>query len=102
MDKQHYSWWNYIKEIVRRYPERADGASSGVRYREREAVLASIISTKRMKNGEERLEVIKLMHWDKTHTLEGAALSIPCDRATAARWQRSFFEEVARNRGLLD
>lgn len=102
MKKKYYAWWNYIKEIVQLYPERVCEQLYGVSYWEREAVLAAVTQTERMEGGGARLKIIKMVHWDKTHTLEGAAMSIPCDRATAARWQRRFFEEVARNRGLLD
>lgn len=66
------------------------------------SVKKAIDSTERMGNGLARLNVIRMVHWDRTHTLEGAALMIPCSRRTAAYWQREFFEEVAKNRGLLD
>ena len=100
--KQHYSWWSYIKEIVRDYPEAFALPTSGVAAREVDAVSDAVYATERMDGGEARLKMIRMVHWDRTHTLAGAALEIPCDRATAARWQRKFFEEVARNRGLLD
>lgn len=66
------------------------------------AVDGAIESTEKMKDGLGRMKIIQMVHWGRKHTLEGAALSIPCDRATAARWQKRFFEEVARNRGLMD
>lgn len=100
--KRHYSWWPYIKEIVRQYPERECKILSGVPSYEKDAVAHAISLTERIESGDERIKVIEMVHWDKTHTLEGAALEIPCSRRTAAYWQREFFEEVARNRGLLD
>lgn len=100
--KQHYSWWSYIKEIIREYPDMRTASTSGVTAREVDAVSDAVYATERMDGGEAQLKVIRMVHWDRTHTLAGAALEIPCDRATAARWQRNFFEEVARNRGLLD
>lgn len=100
--KQHYSWWGYIKEIIREYPEAFALPASGVAAREVDAVSNAVYATERMDCGEARLKVIRMVHWDRTHTLAGAALEIPCSERTAARWQRNFFEEVARNRGLLD
>lgn len=100
--KNHYSWWRYIKEIIWLYPERMSKPLPGVACLERDAVTSAIASTEHLKNGVDRMKIIKMVHWDRTHTLEGAAMEIPCDRATAARWQRKFFEDVARNRGLLD
>lgn len=102
MNKQHYPWWGYIKAIIRAYPSRMGIDLSGIAKREFEAVQAAVEATERMDGGQSRLKVIRLVHWDRTHQMEGAALAIPCDRATAARWQRRFFEEVARNRDLLD
>lgn len=100
--KQHYSWWPYIREIVREYPEQANPLPPGVAVRNWESVHCAVRSTERMTDGQDRLKLVRLLHWDKTHTLEGAALVIPCSRRTAAYWQREFFEMVARNRDLLD
>ncbi len=104
--KRHYPWWGYVKYIVRKYPEwdkiPLHEEMSRVESKGWSAVRGAINHTERMDDGPLRLKVIQAMHWDRTLTLEGAALSIPCSRATAARWQREFFEEVARNLGLLD
>lgn len=100
--KNHYAWWAYIKAIVQAYPARQDVNLRGVALREYEAVRDAVDATERMTDAVSRMSVIRLVHFERTHTLEGAALTIPCDRATAARWQRRFFEEVARNRNLLD
>lgn len=97
-----YSWWPYVRDIIRAYPARKSEDTTGVSKQEFESVQAAIEATERMDGGEVRLKVIRMVYWDGTHTLNGAALEIPCDRSTAARWQRKFFEDVARNRGLLD
>lgn len=103
MRKQHYSWWGYVRSIVREYKTCSDRETlSGVALKNSTAVFDAIIDTERMEGGENRLKVIRLLHWDKTHTLDGAASMIPCARSTVGKWQREFFEEVARNRGLLD
>lgn len=100
--KNHYSWWAYIKAIVREYPARQDVNLHGVALREYEAVRDAVDTTERMTDAVSRMSVIRLVHFERTHTLEGAALRIPCSRSLAAKWQRDFFEEVARNCGLLD
>lgn len=103
MRKQHYSWWGYVRSIVREYKTCSDRETlSGVALQNSTAVFDAIIDTERMEGGENRLKVIRLLHWDKTHTVDGAAGMIPCARSTVGKWQREFFEEVARNRGLLD
>lgn len=70
--------------------------------REYEAVRRAVETTKRYRNGEERLKVIRLVLWDRSHTLEGAALMVPCGTATAWRWHGEFVRLVASNYGLLD
>lgn len=102
MKKQHYKWWGYIKAIIQEYPRSRSSELSGVELREHEAVKKAVVETMKMDGGSNRLKVIGMVHWERTRTLEGAALAIPCGAATAARWQRRFFEEVARNRDLLD
>ncbi len=99
-----YSWWGHIKAIIRAYPARQGKELSGVALRDQMAVQGAIEATRHMDGGEARMKVIRLLHWSVpiTLNLNGVALAVKCDRATAARWQRKFFEEVARNRDLLD
>lgn len=102
---KRYPWWGYVRYMVRSYPEWLETPLGNVFSTQRkgfDAVQEAIDKTERMENGVARLKIIQMVHWNRTRTLEGAALSIPCGRATAARWQREFFEEVARNRGLMD
>lgn len=102
MSKLHYPWWGYVKSIVRDYATQCMEDLTGVAVTNYEAVLEAVTATERMTDGQNRLKVIQMVHWDRTHTIEGASRVIPCGSATAIRWQRAFFEEVARNRGLLD
>lgn len=102
MIKPHYPWWSYIKSIIRAYPDREEKELVGVAKREYEAVQAAIEATERMESAAVRLKIIQFAHFDRTHTLEGAALMVPCSRSWAAKLQRDFFKEVARNRDLLD
>lgn len=102
MSKQRYDWWGYVKSLIRKYPENRSSELSGVALRNHEAVKKAVDDTIKMDGGADRLKVINMVHWERTRTLDGAALAVPCDGRTAYRWQRSFFEEVARNRGLLD
>lgn len=70
--------------------------------REYEAVRRAIQQTRRYPNGRDRLRVIRLVLWDRSHTLEGAALMVPCSERTARRWHAEFIKAVAKNYGLLD
>lgn len=70
--------------------------------REYEAVARAIAMTERYSNGRDRLELIRLVLWDRSHTLEGAALYIPCGIATAKRWHGEFIRLVASCFGLMD
>lgn len=72
------------------------------RQREYEAVRRAIEVTERYANGRDRLAVIQLVLWDKSHTLAGAALMVPCSEVTAWRWHGEFIRLVAKNYGLLD
>lgn len=98
--KRNTSWWRKVKAIIRAYPGQTGKDLSCEEMMNYKAVKAAIEATQSMENGEARMKVIRLVHLKRTHTLEGAALAAQCSRATAARWQRRFFEEVARNMGL--
>lgn len=72
------------------------------RQREYEAVRRAIAMTQQYRNGADRLKVIRLVLWDASHTLEGAAQMVPCGVATAKRWHGEFIMMTASYYGLLD
>lgn len=74
----------------------------GTRQREYEAVRRAIAVTALYPNGQSRLKVIRLVLWDRSRTLEGAALAVPCSIATAKRWHGDFIRLVGKMYGLLD
>jgi len=70
--------------------------------REYEAVRRAMATTERYSNGLDRLKVIRLVLWDNTHTMQGAALMIPCHYKTATEWHGEFIRLVASYYGLMD
>ena len=72
------------------------------RQREYEAVRQAIEATERMAASRDRLKIIDLVFWKRSHTLEGAALTIPCSYMTARRYHSEFIMTVASMYGLLD
>ena len=96
MSRPRYDWWGYVKGMLRRYQ------TGAVTERERQAVDKAIQETLSMDCGEERLTLVGLIYWKRTHTLEGAALQIPVSWRTAAEWHRLFIRAVAKHFGLMD
>ncbi len=70
--------------------------------REYEAVRKAIEATERVPGGRDRIKVIDLVFWRRSHTLEGAALTIPCSYRTARRYHEEFIRMVGGNMGFLD
>ena len=70
--------------------------------REYEAVHLAIQETRQLPGGADRLRLIRLVYWKRSHTLTGAALAVHVSFPTAKRWHGEFIRRVARNYGLLD
>lgn len=70
------------------------------RQKEFDAVSRAIELTKLMDNGAERMELIRLVHWKKSHTIAGAARSLHCSEETAKRWHGSFIRLVGKCYGF--
>lgn len=70
--------------------------------REYEAVRRAVAATERMASSRDRLKVIDLVFWKRSHTLDGAALQIPCSYRTARRYHSEFIKMVASFYGLMD
>lgn len=75
---------------------------SGVKEREFQAVADAINTTARKRDGKERLALIDMMFWARSHTLQGAAAAISVSYRTASRWHGEFIRAVGKNFGLLD
>lgn len=90
MSRPKAKWWGYVKSMMYRYPDH-DNAD------ECAAVAAALEQTKRDANGADKLRLVELVFFKKTHKLVGAAMLIPCDYETAKRWQQQFIRRVAAN-----
>ena len=90
MSKSGCGWWSYAKYMTRHWP-------NGLRKNERTAVAAAMAETERLKDGAARLKVVRLVLMEGSHTLEGAALAIPCSHHTAQRYHADFLYSVGRH-----
>lgn len=73
------------------------------RQREYEAVRRAVEATERYRRGRDRIEIVRLVLWKGTHTIAGAAMTIPrCSEDTAKDWHREFIYLVASFYGLMD
>lgn len=73
----------------------------GVQQKEFESMEAALRLTRSFKDGAERIELIDLMFWRKTHTLAGAALKVHVSERTAQRWHADFIKCVAGFYGFV-
>ena len=89
MSKPRYGWWSYVKDILRRYPDKTNENES-------EAVRKAVEKTEELVDGKDRMSVIRMVFFKETHTLQGAALNVPCSYETAKIWTQQFIRLVAR------
>lgn len=92
----------HSSEISRTLENAAIRELPHTKQREYVAVHRAIETTMRYRNGMDRLYIINLVHWKKSHTIEGAALTLPCHAQTAKQWNREFVRMVASYYGLMD
>ena len=106
-----------VKGMIRSYPVRKAEYDTDVfremervsirklpstRQREYEAVRRAVEQTMGYANGKERLAIVDMVLWKRSHTIGGAALTIPCHEITARQWHGEFIRLVAQKYGLLD
>lgn len=70
--------------------------------RECSAVMQAVEATRILPTGAERIEVIRLVYWRRTHNLLGAAMAVHVSERTARRWHGEFVRAVGRRLGLMD
>ena len=72
-----------------------------VNRREMEAVRRAIHQTRAMRDGSERLAMVDMVFWRKTHTLAGAAVYLYRCQRTVRQWHTEFIKTVAEKFGLV-
>ena len=72
------------------------------RQREYDAVHKAIEQTRMMKTGRERLAVVNMVLWRRTHNIDGAALALYIGETTATRYHSDFIRLVGFCYGLED
>ena len=127
MSKPRYRWWGYIRNVIRAYPElkkeyeelhqqsvtaNTSGMSGGnglslrelpkTKQKEYDAVSRAIEITKRMPNGIQRLQIIDLVYWKRTHTVEGAAMKVGYSVDRGKQLHGEFVRLVAKCYGFLE
>lgn len=71
--------------------------------REYNAVDAALRETRRRKQtGAERVKLVDMVFFAKSHTLDGAAYALNVSYGTAKNWHNDFIKLVAKKYGLLD
>lgn len=69
--------------------------------REKAAVEKAIDETVKLETGEERMKMVRMVLWDHTHTIAGAARELNRCERTLAQWHGEFIRLVADCFGLL-
>lgn len=106
MPRTSYRWWGFIKAVVRDYPTKKKRAEhetlKGADAREFEAVKQAIEETQSRQDGEERMELVRLVFWNPNMTLHGAAMRRYISYGTAKLWCGDFLHLVAYHMGLME
>lgn len=70
--------------------------------REYEAVRRAIEATKLLPNGAQRLRIIELVYWKRSHTVEGAAMRVGYSEDRGKQLHGDFVRLVGKMYGLMD
>ena len=96
MSKPRARWWGYVRRILNDYPKLlADEKHLNENdRRELDAVVRAMGRAKCLAFGEQQIRIVKMVFFDKTHTLQGAAMREHISYSTARRQQAQFIRLV--------
>ena len=66
-----------------------------------DAIRDAVAETERKENGTDIMKVIRLRYWAQSHTLAGAAMTIPIEEQTAKIWNGDFIRLIGVYYGYL-
>lgn len=72
------------------------------RQRELDAVRIAMDAQSLRTNGELRRELVRLVYWEQSHTLSGAAMRLHISYDTARQWNKEIIYSVGRAAGLMN
>ncbi len=90
MSKPRYQWWSYAKSMIRRYPDK-------VTQDEFVAVNAAIQETQLLSNGDIRMNIVRMVLINGTHSIRDAALKAYCSEKTAKGYHGDFIRSVGKH-----
>lgn len=94
----------YMREILREYPrakKKPPGDRTDKENRLVDIVDRTLSEIERMRDGRHRVELIRLTYFDRSHTLYGAAMTIPVSKRQAEKWSSQFMNLLSYKLGLL-
>lgn len=93
-------WYGVVYKMIQIYPFLEDEETPQIELI-RAAVDKSIEETKKLPDGDLRMQAVKMLYFDKTHTIEGVAMQLFVSGRTVKRWGQDFVKLVGRNSGYM-
>lgn len=100
MSRPRYYWFGIVKTIIYQYPERINRSTPKGEEAYR-CIRTALAKTENSEDGAERLKLIEMVFFKRTHKVFGAAREIHISESTAKRWISDFVYIVAREMGYL-
>lgn len=95
-DSKHRGWWGYMKWCIRKYDSVIPTvAKTELERKELEAVRNAVEKTSVMSSGQERIALVQMVFWTRSHNVPGAAMALHVSERTALRWHGDFIKLVA-------
>lgn len=94
----------YMREILREYPrakKKPPGDRTDKENRLVDIVDRTLAEIERMRDGRHRVQLIRLTYFDRSHTLYGAAMTIPVSERQAKKWNNVLMMVMAEKMQLL-
>lgn len=94
----------YMREILREYPKAKKKTPEDRTDRESQLITVvdrTLSEIERMRDGRHRVELIRLTYFERSHTLYGAALTIPISERQAKKWNNTLMMVMAEKMKLL-
>lgn len=96
---KHY-WFGNVVNMVKRYPAiKNEGSIQSALFTM--AIEKTLKEIEGKKDAESILELVDLLYFSKTCTMDGAALKLNISRRTAQRWSSDFIYSVGKNAGYV-
>jgi len=102
MSRPCYYWFTFLQRTLERFPDKLVQDDTYQSNLALVAIRKTIEEIRCGRDGEDKVKLIEMVYFKKSHSVDGASLVLHVSERTAHRWNSEFIYALGMRMGFLD